>query len=90
MEINNYNQSPSTIYQQVASEKSKLTAIDKNNKSTFEKNDSVDSSNDKNTQRDEESKKNENAVSLTPGLANAKEELSKNGNLTKLLLQTLM
>ena len=64
--------------------------IDKNGKSTFEKNDTVESSNNKNTQRDEESKKIENTVSSTPSLSNAKEELSKNGNLNKLFLQNLM
>ncbi len=90
MEINNYNQSSSTIYKDLANEKSQLTSIDKNGKSTFEKNDTVESSNNKNTQRDEESKKIENTVSSTPSLNNAKEELSKNGNLNKLFLQNLM
>lgn len=90
MEINNYNQSSSTIYKDLANEKSQLTSIDKNGKSTFEKNDTVESSNNKNTQRDEESKKIENTVSSTSSLSNAKEELSKNGNLNKLFLQNLM
>lgn len=90
MEINNYNQSSSTIYKDLANEKSQLTSIDKNGKSTFEKNDTVESSNNKNTQRDEESKKIENTVSSTPSLNNAKEELSKNGNLNKLFLQNLV
>ena len=90
MEINNYNQSSSSIYKDLANEKSQLTSIDKNGKSTFEKNDTVESSNNKNTQRDEESKKIENTVSSTPSLSNAKEELSKNGNLNKLFLQNLM
>ena len=90
MEINNYNQSSSTIYKDLANEKSQLTSIDKNGKSTFEKNDMVEVSNDKNTQRDEESKKIENAVSSAPSLSNAKEEISKNGNLNKLFLQNLM
>lgn len=90
MEINNYNQNSSTIYKDLANEKSLLASVDKKDKSTFEKNDNVDSSNDKNTQRDEESKKIENTVSSTPSLDNAKEELSKNGNLNRLFLQTLM
>ncbi len=90
MEINNYNQSSSTIYKDLANEKSQLTSIDKNGKSTFEKNDTVESSNNKNTQRDEESKKIENTVSSTPSLGNAKEKLNKNGNLNKLFLQNLM
>ena len=37
-----------------------------------------------------QSKKIENTVSSTPSLDNAKEELSKNGNLNRLFLQTLM
>ena len=89
MEINNYNQSSSTIYKDLANEKSQLTSIDKNGKSTFEKNDTVESSNNKNTQRDEESKKIENTVSSMPNLNNAKEELSKNNNLNKLFLQNI-
>lgn len=89
MEINNKSQNISLIYQQLSSEKSQLTSVDKNDKSTFEKNDSVEVSNDKNPQRDEESKKVENMVSSTPSLNNAKEEISKNGNLNKMLLQTL-
>ena len=89
MEINNKSQNISLIYQQLASEKSQLSSVDKNGKSTFEKNDSVENSNDKNSQRNEESKKIENLVSSTPSLNNAKEEISKNGNLNKMLLQTL-
>ena len=89
MQLNNYNQDSTTIYQQFAN-KSLLTSIDKNDKSTFEKNDTVEVSNDKNTQRDEESKKIENTVSSAPSLSNAKEEISKNGNLNKLFLQNLM
>ncbi|MDD2896387.1 MAG: hypothetical protein PHG81_10285 [Aliarcobacter sp.] len=89
MQLNNYNQDSSTIYQQLAS-KSQLTSIDKKDKSTFEKSDMVEVSNNKNTQRDEESKKIENVVSSAPSLNNAKEEISKNGNLNKLFLQNLM
>ena len=86
MEINN-NQNSSLIYQQLSKEKSTMASVDKNDKSTFEKNDTVDSSNNKNTQRDEESKKTENMISSVPNLDNAREELSKNGNLNKLFLQ---
>jgi hypothetical protein len=89
MEINNKSQNISLIYQQLSSEKSQLSSVDKKDKSTFEKNDSVENSNDKNTQRDEESKKVENMISSTSSLNNAKEEISKNGNLNKMLLQTL-
>jgi hypothetical protein len=89
MQLNNYNQDTSTIYQQFANN-SLLTSIDKNSKSTFEKNDMVEVSNNKNTQRDEESKKIENMVSSAPSLDNAKEEISKNGNLNRLFLQNLM
>lgn len=89
MQLNNYNQDSSTVYQQFAN-KSLLTSVDKSSKSTFEKNDMVDVSNEKNTQRDEESKKIENTVSSAPSLSNAKEEISKNGNLNKLFLQNLM
>jgi len=89
MQLNNYNQDANAIYQQFAN-KSLLTSVDKNNKSTFEKNDMVEVSNNKNTQRDEESKKIENLVSSTSSLNNAKEEISKNGNLNKLFLQNLM
>ena len=88
MQLNTYSQDSSTIYQQLAN-KSQLTSIDKNDRSTFEKNDMVEVSNNKNTQRDEESKKIENTVSSTPSLDNAKEEISKNGNLNKMLLQNL-
>ena len=90
MEINNYNQNSSTIYKDLANEKSQLASVDKKDKSTFEKNDNVDSSNNKNTHSDYESKKIENTVSSTPSLDNAKEELSRNGNLNRLFLQTLM
>lgn len=89
MEINNKSQNITLIYQQLSSEKSQLSSVDKKDKSTFEKNDNVESSNDKNSQRDEESKKVENMVSSTSSLNNAKEEISKNGNLNKMLLQTL-
>lgn len=88
MEINN-NQNSSLIYQQLSKEKSTIASVDKNDKSTFEKNDTVDSSNNKNTQRDEESKKMENMISSTPSLNNAQEELSKNANLNRLLLENL-
>lgn len=90
MQLNGYNQDSSTVYQQLSSEKSQQASIDKNNKSTFEKNDIVESSNDKNTQRDEESKKIENMTSSNSNLDNAKEELSKNGNLNKLFLENLI
>jgi len=89
MQLNNYNQDSSTIYQQLAS-KSQLTSVDKKDKSTFEKSDMVEVSNNKNTQRDEESKKIENTISSTSSLNNAKEEIFKNGNLNKLFLQNLM
>lgn len=89
MQLNNYNQDSTTIYQQFAN-KSLLSSIEKNDKSTFEKNDMVEVSNNKNTQRDEESKKIENTISSAPSLSNAKEEISKNGNLNKLFLQNLM
>ncbi len=89
MEINNKSQNISLIYQQLSSEKSQLSSVDKKDKSTFEKNDSVQVSNDKNSQRDEESKKIENIISSSSSLNNAKEEISKNGNLNKMLLQTL-
>ena len=90
MELNNNIQTSSVIYQKIANEKSQLQSVDKNDKSTFEKSDTLELSNNKNTQRDEESKKIENTVSSTPSLDNAKEELSKNGNLNRLFLQTLM
>ena len=89
MEINNKSQNIGLIYQQLSSQKSELSSVDKNDKSTFEKNDSVEVSNDKNPQRDEESKKIENMISSAPSLDNAKEEISKNGNLNKMLLQNL-
>ncbi len=89
MEINNKSQNISLIYQQLSSEKSQLSSVDKKDKSTFEKNDNVESSNDKNSQRDEESKKIENMVSTVPNLDNAKQELTKSSNLNKLLLQNL-
>ena len=89
MEINNKSQNIGLIYQQLSSQKSELSSVDKNDKSTFEKNDSVEVSNDKNPQRDEESKKIENMISSAQSLDNAKEEISKNGNLNKMLLQNL-
>lgn len=89
MLINNYSQNSNTIYQQLADEKSLLSSVDKNDKSTFEKNNTTDTANNKNTQRDEESKKIENTVSSLPNLNNAKEELSKNNNLNKLFLQNI-
>lgn len=78
------------IYQQFANNKKELSNVDKNIKSTFENNNSVETSNNKNVQRDEESKKVENSIYSTPSLNNAKEELQKNGNLNKLFLQTLI
>jgi hypothetical protein len=89
MELNNNIQTSSVIYQKIANEKSQLQSVDKNNKSTFEKSDTLELSNNKNTQRDEESKKIENMVSSAPNLSNAQEELNKNSNLNKLLLQNL-
>jgi hypothetical protein len=89
MEINNKSQNVGLIYQQLSNEKSQLSSVDKKDRSTFEKNDTVDDSNNKNTQRDEESKKIENMISSAPSLDNAKEEISKNGNLNKMLLQNL-
>jgi|UniRef100_UPI0040483A69 hypothetical protein len=89
MELNNGLQSGSILFQQLASEKTQVSSVDKIVKSTFEKTDMTEVSNNKNTQRDEESKKLENLISSMPSLDNAKEELSKNGNLNKLLLQTI-
>lgn len=78
------------IYQQFANDKKELSNVDKNVKSTFENSSSVETSNNKNAQRDEESKKIENTISSSPSLANASEELQKNSNLNKLFLQTLI
>lgn len=89
MELNNNYQNMSLLYQQFATNKSENDSVDKTAKSTFEKNDNVEVSNNKNTQRDEESKKLENLISSMPSLDNAKEELSKNSNLNKLLLENL-
>jgi hypothetical protein len=89
MELNNNYQSVGFLYQQLSKEKDITSSVDKNDKSTFEKLDNVDVSNNKNTQRDEESKKIENTVSSMPNLNNAKEELSKNNNLNKLFLQNI-
>jgi hypothetical protein len=89
MELNNNYQSAGFLYQQLSKEKDITSSVDKNDKSTFEKLDNVDVSNNKNTQRDEESKKIENTVSSMPNLNNAKEELSKNNNLNKLFLQNI-
>ncbi len=88
MELNSY-QNNSANYQQLANNKSALMNVDKNEKSTYEKTDSVDISNNKNSQRDEESKKIENTVATLPSLDNAKEEISKSANLNKLFLQNL-
>ena len=89
MELNNNQQSVGFLYQQLSKEKDITSSVDKNDKSTFEKLDNVDVSNNKNTQRDEESKKIENTVSSLPNLNNAKEELSKNNNLNKFFLQNI-
>ncbi|MFA9238772.1 MAG: hypothetical protein ACEQSQ_02635 [Candidatus Paceibacteria bacterium] len=89
MELNNNYQSVGFLYQQLSKEKDITSSVDKNDKSTFEKLDNVDVSNNKNTQRDEESKKIENTVSSLPNLNNAKEELSKNNNLNKFFLQNI-
>ncbi len=88
MELNSY-QNNSANYQQLANNKSALMNVDKNEKSTYEKTDSVDISNNKNSQRDEESKKIENTIATLPSLDNAKEEISKSANLNKLFLQNL-
>ena len=45
MLINNYSQNSNTIYQQLADEKSLLSSVDKNDKSTFEKNNTTDTAN---------------------------------------------
>ncbi len=89
MELNNSNLSSSLIYQQLSNDKSLYSSVDKEVKSTFEKSDTVEVSNNKNTQRDEESKKIENMISSMPTLGNAQEELSKNSNLNKLFLQNI-
>lgn len=89
MELNNNYQSAGLLYQQLSKEKETTSSVDKNNKSTFEKLDNVDVSNNKNTQRDEESKKIENTVSSMPNLNNAQEELSKNSNLNRLFLENI-
>jgi hypothetical protein len=86
---NNSSLSSSFLYQQIAKDKSESSSIQKDLKSTFEKNDSIDISNNKNTQRDEESKKIENITSSISSLNNAKEELIKNSNLNKLFIQSL-
>ncbi len=88
MELNNI-QTSSLLYKQLASDKESILSVDKNDKSTFEKSDTVEVSNEKNSQRDEESKKIENMISSAPSLNNVKEELNKNSNLNKLLLQNL-
>ena len=89
MELNNNIQTSSVIYQKIANEKSQLQSVDKNDKSTFEKSDTLELSNNKNTQRDEESKKIENMVSSAPNLNNAQEELNKNNNLNSMLASEL-
>ena len=86
---NNSSLSSSFLYQQIAKDKSESSSIQKDLKSTFEKNDSIDISNNKNTQRDEESKKIENITSSISRLNNAKQELIKNSNLNKLFIQSL-
>lgn len=78
------------IYQRFENDKKELPNVDKNAKSTFENTSSIETSNNKNIQRDEESKKLENMISSSPSLANANEELQKNSNLNKLFLQTLI
>lgn len=78
------------IYQRFENDKKELPNVDKNAKSTFENTSSIETSNNKNVQRDEESKKLENMISSSPSLANANEELQKNSNLNKLFLQTLI
>lgn len=84
------NTNTTIIYQQFANDKKELSNVDKSVKSTFENSSSVETSNNKNAQRDEESKKIESTISSSPSLANASEELQKNSNLNKLFLQTLI
>ena len=89
MELNNNYQSASFLYQERSTEKAITSSVDKADKSTFENSDNVETSNNKNIQRDEESKKIENQISSMPNLNNAKEELSKNSNLNRLFLQNI-
>ncbi len=87
MEINTNN---AIIYQLQASNKYESLSIDKSNKSSFEKNDVVDTSANNNPNKDDNIKKVENQISSMPNLDNANEELNKSSNLNKLLLQSMM
>lgn len=86
MELNTNN---SIVYQQLSQNKYNSLSADKVNKSSFEKNDVVDTSGNNNPQKSDVVKRVENQISSMPSLNNANEELTKSSNLNKLLLQSM-
>lgn len=84
------NTSASIVYQLQSNSKYENLSAEKANKSSFEKNDEIDTSGNKDTQKDDSIKRVENQVSSMPSLKTANEELNKSSNLNKLLLQSMI
>ncbi len=84
------NTNASIVYQLQSNSKYENLSAEKANKSSFEKNDEIDTSGNKDTQKDDSIKRVENQVSSMPSLKTANEELNKSSNLNKLLLQSMI
>lgn len=84
------NTNASIVYQLQSNSKYENLSAEKVNKSSFEKNDEIDTSGNKDTQKDDSIKRVENQVSSMPSLKTANEELNKSSNLNKLLLQSMI
>lgn len=84
------NTNASIVYQLQSNSKYENLSAEKANKSSFEKNDEIDTSGNKDTQKDDIIKRVENQVSSMPSLKTANEELNKSSNLNKLLLQSMI
>ena len=84
------NTNASIVYQLQSNSKYENLSAEKANKSSIEKNDEIDTSGNKDTQKDDIIKRVENQVSSMPSLKTANEELNKSSNLNKLLLQSMI
>ena len=83
MEINNFSQSSSLIYEQIAKQKTELSNLDKTdlNKSTQDSYDKVNVSDNNYNQKDQ-------SLNSLNELNSAEAEITKTANLNKLLLES--
>lgn len=87
MDMNTNN---NIIYQLQASSKYENLSVDKIKKSSFEKNDVIDTSANTSSKKEDSVKRIEKQISSMPSLNNAKEELTKSSNLNRLFLQSMI